>query len=96
MKQNTKDWVQYMSAVALILSAIALAFLSFIITEDIGAGPLTYIGEALSAALGIFGISIYVVNRLDGIRNDLHREMTEMMGKITKIDNNNGTNENEP
>ena len=96
MKQNTKDWVQYMSAVALILSAIALAFLSFIITEDIGAGPLTYIGEALSAALGIFGISIYVVNRLDGIRNDLHREMTEIMGKITKIDNNNGTNENEP
>jgi hypothetical protein len=96
MKQNTKDWVQYMSAVALILSAIALAFVSFIITEDIGAGPLTYIGEALSAALGIFGISIYVVNRLDGIRNDLHREMTEMMGKITKIDNNNGTIENEP
>ncbi|MBQ6188792.1 MAG: hypothetical protein IJK45_01300 [Bacteroidaceae bacterium] len=96
MKQNTKDWVQYMSAVALILSAIALAFLSFIITEDIGAGPLTYIGEALSAALGIFGISIYVVNRLDGIRSDLKREMTEMMGKITKIENDDRTHDDEP
>ena len=64
MKQNTKDWIQHISAMLLIASAVAMAFVSFALTLDIGAGPLTYIGEALSAALGLFGISVYVVNRV--------------------------------
>ena len=51
MKQNTKDWIQHISAMLLIASAVAMAFVSFALTLDIGAGPLTYIGEALSAAL---------------------------------------------
>ena len=75
MKQNTKDWVQYISAVVLIASAITMAFLSLFLTLDIGAGPLTYIGEALSAALGLFGISVYVVNRVGQLKNEIHEEM---------------------
>lgn len=49
MKQNTKDWIQNMSAMAMILASIVMGFLSFIITEEIGPGVLTYIGEMLSA-----------------------------------------------
>lgn len=75
MKQNTKDWMQHLSAVALIASAIALAFVSFLTTKDIGAGPLTYIGEALSAALGLFGISIYVVNKVSDMKNEIRNEL---------------------
>lgn len=33
MKQNTKEWIQYGSAIALITSSIALAFVSFLITQ---------------------------------------------------------------
>lgn len=43
MKQNTKDWIQYSTAVAMVLSAIVIAFLSFIITSDIASGVLIYI-----------------------------------------------------
>lgn len=75
MKQNTKDWLQHISAVALIASAITLAFVSFLTTKDIGAGPLTYIGEALSAALGLFGISIYVVNKVSDMKNEIRNEL---------------------
>ncbi len=75
MKQNTKDWMQHLSAVALIASAITLAFVSFLTTKDIGAGPLTYIGEALSAALGLFGISIYVVNKVSDMKNEIRNEL---------------------
>lgn len=78
MKQNTKDWIQYTSAIVLIASAVALAFISFFLTLDIGAGPLTYIGEALSAALGLFGISVYVVNRFGQLRSEIHRELDRM------------------
>ena len=78
MKENTKNWIHYTSAVALIISSIVMAFVSFFMTEDIGPGPLTYIGEALSAALGLFGISVYVVNRFGQLRNEIHSEMERL------------------
>lgn len=75
MRQNTKDWIQHISAATLIASAIAMAFVSFFLTLDIGAGPLTYIGEALSAALGLFGISTYFMNRFDKFQRDVREEL---------------------
>lgn len=78
MKQNTKDWISYMSAVALIASAIGMAFISFILTMDVGPGPLAYIGEALSAALGLFGFGIYAVKKVDEIRAEVMRNLHRM------------------
>lgn len=77
MKQNTKDWIQHIAGTVLIASAITLAFVSFLMTSDIGAGPLTYIAEALSTALCLFGLSIYVVNRVKGMENEIHRRLNK-------------------
>ena len=33
---------------------------------------------ALSAALGLFGISVYVVNRVGQMRNEIHAEMDQI------------------
>ena len=77
MKQNTKEWIQYGSAIALIASSIALAFVSFLITQDIGGGPLTYIGEALSAALGIFGIGVYFPGKLTEFKKEIRNFLIE-------------------
>jgi len=84
MKENTKDWIHYTSAVALIVSAIVMAFVSFFITEDIGPGPLTYIGEALSAALGLFGIGIYAVNKINSISKRMESRFEELQTKVKK------------
>lgn len=75
MKQNTKDWIQYGSAIVLILSSIVIAFLSLILTMTIGAGVLAYIGEALSAALAIFGIGVYFANKMAQFQTDIKAEM---------------------
>lgn len=75
MKQNTKDWIHNMSAVALILSAIAMGFVSFLTTEEIGPGPLTYIGEVLSSALAIFGIGVYATNKIGEIKTRVDEEL---------------------
>lgn len=74
MKQNTKDWMQHTTAVVLIASAIAMGFLSFFTTKEIGGGPLTYIGEALSAALALFGINVYYDNQLSSFKKEIRRE----------------------
>lgn len=78
MKENTKDWIHYTAASALIISSIVMAFVSFFMTEDIGPGPLTYIGEALSAALGLFGIGIYAVNKINSISRRMDRRFNEL------------------
>lgn len=64
MKQNTKDWIQYGSAVALIASAIAVAVMSVAITMDVAGGTNTYIGIAISGALAIFGITTFAITQI--------------------------------
>lgn len=78
MKQNTKDWIQYSSGVLLIVSAVVMAFASFLLTMEIGAGPLTYIGEALTSALGLFGIGVFAANKVKEIRREIQSEFDEM------------------
>lgn len=75
MKQNTKDWMQHTSAMALIASAIAMGFLCFLTTQEIGTGPLTYIGEALSAALLLFGVTNYFANKVTEFKDEIRREL---------------------
>ena len=81
MKQNTKEWIQYGSAIALIASSIARANVSFLITKDIGAGPLTYIGEALSTALGIFGIGVYFAGKVTEFKKEIRNFLVEEQNK---------------
>ena len=78
MKQNTKDWIQYSSAIALIASAIVMAFTSFIVISDITAGVNAYIGIAISCALAIFGVSAYMVNQVASFKTEIRREFNNI------------------
>lgn len=84
MKENTKEWIRYGSAIALIASAIVLAFVSFVVTLTIGAGVIAYIGEALTAAMAIFGISLYFVGQMRDLK-------TEIDNRLKDIDNGNSS-----
>lgn len=75
MKQNTKDWIQYMAAVALIASAIVLAFTSFLTINDITGGTNTYIGIAISGALAIFGVAAFMVNQVTQFKTEIRKEL---------------------
>ena len=87
MTQSAKDWIQYSSAAVLIASAIAMAFVSLAITDDIGAGPLTYIGEALSAALAIFGIGIYFAKSMHDFKSEIRAYVDEQGSKNEEMMN---------
>ena len=78
MKQSTKDWIQYSTAIAMVVSAIALAFLAFILTSTIGSGVLIYIAQALCYVGGIFGVSIYFKNKMGEFESSA-KEQTEHM-----------------
>lgn len=84
MKENTKDWFHYTGASALLISAIVMGFTSFFITMDIGPGPLAYIAESLSAALGLFGIGIYAAKKADSISRKMDRRFEELQARVNK------------
>lgn len=75
MKQNTKDWIQYASAIALIASAIVIAFVSFAVERMIAEGVNTYIGIALSCALAIFGVATYMVTQVASFKSEIRDEL---------------------
>lgn len=78
MKQNTKDWIQYLSAIALIMSAIVLAFTAFLTINDVPGGVNTYIGIAVSGGLAIFGVAAYMVNQVTQFKTEVRREIETM------------------
>ena len=79
MKQNTKDWIQYSSAIALIVSAITLVFTSFAAINDVTAGVNAYIGIALSCALAIFGVSAYMVSQVASFKAEVREQLREQL-----------------
>ena len=77
---NTKDWIQYGSAIGMIVSGIVLAFLSFFRNDgDISEGVLWYVAQALTYAGGIFGVSIYFKTKLGDFESRAKREIKELI-----------------
>ena len=82
MQANTKEWIQYGTAVAMVISGIALAFLSFFYNNyDIADGVLWYISQALIYAGGIFGVSIYFKTRLGEFEHRTRQELVDALKK---------------
>lgn len=57
---SAKSKVQYACAVLLIVSSIALAFISDFTHGDIPSGTLMYIAQAFLLAASIFGLEYYI------------------------------------
>ena len=83
MQSNTKEWIQYSTAIAMIASAIILAFLSFFMTSTIASGILWYISEALVYAGSVFGISIYFRTKLGDFESRTKARVKEELDYIS-------------
>lgn len=57
---SAKSKIQYASAVLLIVSSIALAFVQVFTDGDIANGVLMYIAQAFLLAGSIFGLEYYI------------------------------------
>ena len=86
MQANTKDWIQYSTAIAMISSAIILTFISFFLTATVVGGVLWYVREALVYAGSIFGVSVYFRTKFGDFESrtkaDLKTQIQEMADKI--------------
>lgn len=82
MDQNTKDWIQYSTAIAMVCSAIVIAFVALVLTSTIASGVLIYIAQALCYAAGIFGVSLYFNTKLGEFENNTRQQINKMMNDM--------------
>lgn len=69
MRQNSKEWIQYGSAIAMLCSAIGLAMWSFYTLSEVHSTVLAYVGEAIAFVAAVFGLALYA-------RNEIKKEMS--------------------
>lgn len=81
-----KDKIQYSMAILLVVSGIAIAFLSFFLNAfNIATGVLIYIAQAFITAGGIFGVSIYFKSKIGEFESKVDKDI---VGVITDTINN--------
>ena len=84
MKQNTKDWIQYSTATAMVVSAIVIAFVALVLTSTIASGVLIYIAQALCYAGGIFGVSLYFKTKIGEFESNAKNMVDQLMKDLDK------------
>lgn len=83
MKQDTKDKIQYGSAIAMIASGIVLTFLSFLMLHIVHSTVLAYVGEAIGFAGAVFGLTVYARSK----GQELEERFEELKTKLMKNEN---------
>ena len=81
MQRNTKEWIQYGSAIALLLSGVVMAFLSFFLNNfDVSDSVLWYVSQTLVYAGSIFGVGIYIQSKWGDVNGYVDKMMNEKKG----------------
>lgn len=82
MTPDTKEKIQYSTAVIMIVSAVALAFICFFLNHyKIADSVLWYIAQALVYAASIFGISLAINTKMGQVRNDVKQYVDNELNK---------------
>lgn len=71
MQKNTKEWIQYGSAVVVLLFAIILVYISYFTSKskDVTENVLWYFAQSLMYAGSIFGVAIAIDAKFENIKN---------------------------
>lgn len=71
MQKNTKEWIQYGSAVVVLIFAIVLVYISYFTskTQDVTDNVLWYFAQSLMYAGSIFGVAIAINAKFENIKN---------------------------
>lgn len=71
MQRNTKEWIQYGSAIVVLTSGIVLAYISYFTSQmrDVTDNVLWYFAQTLMYAGSIFGVAIAIDAKFENIKN---------------------------
>lgn len=65
---NTKERIQYATAVVMLLSGMVLTFLCFFLNADVTDGVLWYTAQCIVYAGSVFGVSLVIRSQLERMK----------------------------
>lgn len=80
MTPNTKDRIQYSTAVIMLISGVVLVYCSFFMKGDVLDSVLWYAGQTMVYAGSIFGVSVLIRQKSGEIRNYVDERLREKEG----------------
>ena len=75
MTPDSKDKIQYGTAVVMLLSGAVLVFCSFFMKGEVLDGVLWYAGQTMVYAGSIFGVAMYIRTKSGEIKNYLEERL---------------------
>lgn len=85
MKPNTKENIQYGTALIGLLTGIILCFLSFFLNNyNINGSVLGYLGEWIIFTSGVFGFSLYIKTKFLEAESKLDKKLKDEIDEIEK------------
>ena len=76
VQKNTKEWIQYGSALGMLASGVCLVFLCFFFNNyDLKDSVLWYVGQCLVYAGSVFGIKAYINSKYGDIKTFVEKEI---------------------
>ena len=79
MTSNSKEWVQYGTAVLMVVSGVTLTFISFFTKDDVTDGVLWYMAQALTFAGAVFGVNIYFRTKIGESESRIKKYVEEQL-----------------
>lgn len=82
MTNNTKETVQYSTAIGTLITGIVMCFISFFLNEyGIEDSVLMYFGETLLFCAGVFGVNLYINDKIMQSENRIDKKIKEIIEK---------------
>lgn len=84
-----KDKIQYVMAIILIISGVAMAFLSFFLNAfNIASGTLIFIAQSFITAGSIFGVSVYFKSKIGEFSSNATDKIEQLIEKALRKERN--------
>ncbi|MDD6553012.1 MAG: hypothetical protein PUF37_05420 [Prevotellaceae bacterium] len=78
MQRNTKEWIQYGSAIGMLISGVLLTFLCFFLNHyEVKDSVLWYVAQTLVYAGSVFGVSVYINTKLGEVKNIIDENLNQ-------------------
>lgn len=83
MTKDNKENIQYTTAIFTLLTGILMCFLSFFLHEyNIDDSVLMYFGQTLIFCAGVFGINVFIKNKVNEAESRLNNKIDKKLGKM--------------
>ena len=83
MQANSKEWLQYGTAVLMVISGIALTFICFFTKDEVTEGVLWYVAQALTFAGAVFGVNIYFHSKIGESESRIKKYLEQQLQEKT-------------